>query len=133
MFKKRKSHAVVNATVCKSEWQRIMSMFHNKPVQCASIVIQLIFFDMFSGMCRAFLRVASKDPHHTREATSTARSIRTLSVHNIASIAMKLNTVSNTGRTRRRRTTTVLPHGKFTWRNEHLSAIDGGGRIRLLT
>lgn len=38
----------------------------------------------FSGTFCAFLRVALKDLHHTREAMSTAKSIRVLSVHKIA-------------------------------------------------
>lgn len=44
----------------------------------------------FSGIFCAFLRVALTDLHHTREAMSTAKSIRALSVHKIAQ-SMKLD------------------------------------------
>lgn len=45
---------------------------------------------VFSGIFCAFLRVALTDLHHTREAMSTAKSIRALSVHKIAQ-SMKLD------------------------------------------
>lgn len=54
------------------------------------------WFVFFSGIFCAFLRVALKDLHHTREAMSSAKSIRALSVHKIAR-SMKLDSgIKNT-------------------------------------
>ena len=88
------------------------------------------------------MRVALEDVHHTREATSTAKSIRALSVHEIAQ-SMKLNTsikhtqslnirLKITNKTIREQLLCCC-HTKITWRNVHVLAIDGGRRIRLLT
>lgn len=90
-----KCHAVVNATVDLSKSQ----------VWCRCITINqswisLLVFRIkaktrwmgffFRGIFRAFLRVALKALHHTREAISTAKSIRALSVHKISQ-SMKLD------------------------------------------
>lgn len=73
----------------------VMSMYHNKSKLNIPLGIQdksqnTMNGVFFRGIFRAFLRVALKALHHTREAISTAKSIRALSVHKISQ-SMKLD------------------------------------------
>lgn len=79
------------------------------------------------------MRVALKDPHHTREAMSTAKSIRALSVHTIAYESMKPDSgLINTHTQRATREIKTIRdalwccHTEITWRNvkKKILAID---------
>lgn len=80
----------------------LLSMNHNKSEQYVHLVdpqrAKMADFFFFPGIFCAFLRVALKDLHHTREAMSTAKSIRALSVHEIVQ-KMKLDSGKTHART----------------------------------
>lgn len=152
----RKCHAVLKRTRGFVKVTYVMSMYLHKSVQYVLPLVKknvktIDFFFLFFRrgwgwrvFC-AFLRVALKDLHHTREAMSTAKSILALSVHKIAH-SMKLDSgirttlLPNTpNRSIREQPwcchtkTTTTPQKNTTWRNVNFLPIEDGRRIRLLT